>query len=136
MYKHMQYQDEAHTIIRADKQDGSFDILEPISGAAWDIALSGALGDIAAYVPPPEPTEAELLAAERDAMRCSTAQMALAMLDAGVDDAIFADDPKAMIIWTKATHISRRGPILDAMIAAMGDEAVDDLFRAAMNTRI
>mgnify|MGYP000038016307 CR=1 FL=1 len=136
MYKHLQYQTAEGDMILAVRDDDSMVVIEPDSGELWALASSGALGKVAKYTPPPEPSADELLASERDAMKCSTAQMALAMLDAGVNDAIFAVNAKSAIIWQKATHITRRGPILDAMLTAMNDTAVDDLFRVAMQTRI
>lgn len=120
-------------MICATRQDDSMVIIEPINDELWAVVSSM---DVAAYVPPPEPTAEELLEAERAEMRCSTAQMGLAMLEAGVSDSIFGANPRADVIWNKATHIHRRGPILAAMLAAMDNDAVDDLFRAAMNTRV
>lgn len=133
MYKNLQYQTPDHDMILATRDDGTMVAIEPDDAVLWATVSTM---DVADYTPPPEPTAEELLAAEREVMQCSTAQMGLAMLDAGVDDGIFATDPKAMVIWQKATHVARRGPILEAMLKAMDDDAVDELFRAAMDTRV
>lgn len=132
-YKNLQYMNEDETMICAVRHDDSMVIIEPDNAELW--AVVSTMG-VDAYVPPPEPTPDELLAADREGMRCSAAQMGLALLDAGVSDSIFDADPRAQVIWTKATHIYRRGPILDAMLSVMADRDVDDLFRAAMATRV
>ncbi len=139
MYKSLQYQTEGRTVILATRDDGSMVGIEPTSGELWTLASTGALGAVAAYVPPPEPTAAEVLDEERARMRCSTAQMGLALIAIGdLEDAeeAFTADPSASMIWSKATHVARRGPILAALQTFLGDTEIDDLFRAAMAVEI
>ena len=139
MYKSLTYKNEAATIIEAVRTDGTVLIAEPSMGDIWGVLVSGVYGDIAPYTPPPEPTDAEKLEAERAAMRCSMAQIGTAMIDAGtLDDfeAVVALDARAAMAWRKATHTSRNGPLLGPMEAIMSDAEIDDLFRAAMATEI
>jgi len=73
----MKYMNADGTAIYAERDDGTGVFLEPIEGPMGDLyrlAKGGALGKIAAYDPPPAPTEAELLAVERADMRCSPLQ--------------------------------------------------------------
>ena len=102
MYKSLTYKNEAATIIEAVRTDGTVLIAEPSMGDIWGVLVSGVYGDIAPYTPPPEPTDAEKLEAERAAMRCSMAQIGTAMIDAGtLDDfeAVVALDARAAMAW-------------------------------------
>ena len=95
-----------------------------------------ALKDSAApYVPPPEPTPEETLAAERAAMICTPAQMRLALHRMGLlqQVQVIADgDPEASIVWEYATHIVRTSPLIEALSGDLTPEQIDDIFRAAM----
>lgn len=109
------------------------------TGAAFDVAaLDAAIrqaGGIAAYVPP---SAADLLAAERETMRCSRFQARAAIHLAGLTDdveaAVTAADPLVQIAWADATEFYRASPTIAALAAAIGltDADVDDLFRTAM----
>lgn len=139
MYKSLTYMDADNTIIQAVRGDGTILVAEPIMGDVWGDLSSGVYGPIKAYTPPPEPTEADKLEAERAAMRCSMAQLGTAMIDAGtLDDfeAVVALDARAAMAWRKATHTGRNGPILGPMEAIMTDAEIDELFLAAMNIEI
>ena len=95
-----------------------------------------AVKDIAApYIPPPEPTPEEILAAERAAMICTPAQMRLALHRMGLlqQVQVIADgDPEASIVWEYATHIVRTSPLIEALSGGFTPEQIDDIFRAAM----
>jgi hypothetical protein len=87
-----------------------------------------------AYEPP---NPAELLAKKREEMRCSPAQMRLALHRMGLlaqVQAIADADSEASIVWEYATVIERNSPLIDA-IGGEGNftpEQIDDIFRAAM----
>jgi len=64
----MKYMNADGTAIYAERDDGTGVFLEPIEGPMGDLyrlTNGGALGKIAAYDPPPVPTEAELLERSR-----------------------------------------------------------------------
>lgn len=139
MYKSLKYLDAENTIIQAVRQDDTILVAEAAIGDVWPILLSGTYGEVQAYTPPAQPTDAELLEAEREAMRCSMAQLGTAMIDAGVlddFDAVVALDPRASMAWSKATHTSRNGPLLGPMDSIMTDAEIDDIFRAAMKIEV
>ena len=139
MYKSLKYQDADGKMICATRDNGTMVIIEPQNGELWTLASTGALGPVADYVAPPVPSAAELLAAERVAMKCSTAQMGLALIDAehiSAAELAFADDPAALMIWQKATHVARRGPVLEALQTFLTEAEIDDLYRAAMAVEI
>lgn len=84
-----------------------------------------------------EPTDEELLASERAAMRCSPAQMRLTLHRMGLlaqVQAIADADPEASIVWEYATVIERNSPLIEALGGDNGftPEQIDDIFRAAM----
>ena len=85
--------------------------------------------------PRPEPTPKEILAAERAAMRCTPAQMRLALhrLDLLQQVQAIADgDPEASIVWEYATQIVRTSPLIEALSGDFTPEQIDEIFRAAM----
>jgi len=87
------------------------------------------------YTPPPEPTPEETLAAERDRMICTPAQMRLALhrMDLLAQVQAIADsDPEASIVWEYATQIVRTSPLIEALSGDFTPEQIDDIFRAAM----
>lgn len=102
--------------------------------AELDAAIR-ATGGIAAYAPP---LPADLLADERSLMRCSRFQARAALHNAGllvsVEAAVAAADPFTQIAWADATEFRRVSSTIAALAVAVGltDEALDDLFRAAM----
>ena len=91
--------------------------------------------DIAPYTPPPGPAPEESRAAERAAMRCTPAQMRLALhrMDLLAQVQAIADgDPEASIVWEYATQIVRTSPLIEALGSDFTPEQIDDIFRAAM----
>ena len=87
--------------------------------------------------PEPDPTPEELLAAERENMLVSPAQMRLTLHRMGLlaqVQAIADADPEASIVWEYATVIERNSPLIDALGGDNGftAEQIDDIFRAAM----
>lgn len=128
-YKYMQFQDEDHKIIRADKEDGSFDIIEPNS-PEWPLAL-------AQNPSPYQPLSDEfLLSVERASMRCRAAAMRLVLIRAGKLEEVqtIADsDPEASIVWEYEPEYVRNSPFIQSLSAEnFTPEEVDDLFREAM----
>lgn len=136
MYISMKYVDAGHSIIRCEREDGSVAVVEQSMGDLWDAIQSGALGHVAAYVPPPKPTDAEMLDRERAEMRCSPAQMRLALHRAGRLADVQADadsDPEASIVWEYAAYIERNSPFIAALNGGdFTDTEIDDFFRSAM----
>lgn len=86
----------------------------------------------------PAPTEAELLAIERQQMRCSRFQARAALHGAGllsaVEAAVAVAPALVQIAWSDATEFRRDSPTIAALASGlgMGDAEIDDLFRAAM----
>ena len=115
---------------------------QTINNAALLQAMQ-ANNDVSDYVPPTPPTEAELLAAERAAMKCSRLQGRLVLGEATCDalDAIAADDltPWAMrqtiqnaIEWSRTSQaMTELGYLL-----GYSDTQMDDLFRQAMTVDV
>ena len=112
-------------------------------GEVYNQAKSGVFGDVMPYVPSPEPTPEEILAAERAAMTGTPAQMRLALddMEAPDDDTntlldvvegIVAQDRKASIVWEYATQIIRTSPLIEALGTDFTPEEIDDIFRVAM----
>jgi hypothetical protein len=104
-----------------------------------EIFAAASEGPVAPYVPPPAPTPAELLAAERATMRCRRPQARIALGPAMWSQvlAIAADPltPWALRVWIEDfTELERMSQTTLDLAAALGltDEQVDDLFRAAM----
>ena len=134
MYSSLIYINADSTMIRATRLDGSMVIIEPVNGDLWTLATSGDLGAVSAYVPPPEPTDAELLAAERKSMSCTAAEMRIALHRAGrlvAAEAVAVADSETAIVWEYETTFYR----LDALFGALVDGGfteteIDDLFRA------
>ena len=88
--------------------------------------------DIAPYIPP---TPEEILADERASMRCTPAQMRLALhrMDLLQQVQAIADgDPEASIVWEYATQIVRTSPLIEALSGDFTPEQIDEIFRAAM----
>ena len=105
--------------------------VEPLGARVFDAVKDTA----AAYVPPPEPTPEEILAAERAAMICTPAQMRLALhrMDLLAQVQGIADsDAEASIVWEYATQIVRTSPLIEALGSDFSPEQIDDIFRAAM----
>lgn len=85
--------------------------------------------------------EANSIDKERAEMRCSPAQMRLALhrLDLLTQVQAIADsDPEASIVWEYATSIERTSPLIDALGGPNGftSEQIDDIFRAAMEVAV
>lgn len=122
------------TAIRATREDGSMVIIEASSGDMWGLARSGHLGSVAEYTP--APAEAEPLAQERAQMRCSPAQMRIALHRAGKlaeVQAIADADAEASIVWEYATYLRRNSPFISALNDGdFTDAEIDGLFRSAM----
>jgi hypothetical protein len=76
------------------------------------------------------------LSAERKGMVCSPAQIRLALFRAGKlaeAEAIAASNAEAQIVWERAIVIERTSPFIEALKGGtFTDEAIDDLFRTAM----
>ena len=105
--------------------------VEPLGAEVFEAAKDAA----GPYVPPPEPTPEEILAAERAAMVCTPAQMRLALhrMDLLQQVQAIADgDPEASIVWEYATQIVRTSPLIEALGTDFTPEQIDDIFRAAM----
>ncbi|MGB1388635.1 MAG: hypothetical protein ACPG61_07085 [Paracoccaceae bacterium] len=138
-FERLEYITAGKKIIRATRPDGSVRIIDAADPDMLALAKAGDLGEVEPFKAPPKPTKAQQLAEERAAMRCSAAQLGLALIEAdSIKDAEAAFDTsaKAGMIWAKASHIQRRGPILDALKTIMSDTRIDDLFRAAMATEV
>ena len=106
--------------------------VEPLGAHVFEAVKDNA----APYVPPPEPTPEEILAAERAAMICTPAQMRLALhrMDLLQQVQAIADgDPEASIVWEYATQIVRTSPLIEALGTDFTPEQIDDIFRAAMD---
>jgi hypothetical protein len=99
--------------------------------------FAGFLRDGEKWVPPPEPTPEEILAAERAGMVVSRFQAKAALLQAGLLDQVNAAlteaDPVAQLAWAEAVEFRRTSPTILGLAATIGltDEQLDDLFRAA-----
>jgi len=87
--------------------------------------------------PEPEPTTAELLAAERAAMVVSRFQAKAALMQAGhlpaVEDVVAQADAITQLAWAEAVELRRNSPMIAGLAGAVGfsDTELDDLFRAA-----
>ena len=109
------------------------------------IQYNAATGETTLYAIP-DPTQEELAEAlerERAAMKCTPAQMRLALddMEAPDDDTktmldivegIVAQDRKASIVWEYATQIVRTSPLIEALGTDFTPEQIDEIFRAAM----
>lgn len=86
----------------------------------------------------PTLTEAELLAIERQGMRCSRFQARAALHNAGhlpaIEAAVAAAPALVQIAWADATEFRRDSPTIAALATGLGmsDADIDDLFRTAM----
>lgn len=136
MYSSLVYLNEENTMIRATRNNGEMVVIEPSSGDLWAMVVATYAGQIAAYTPPEPPDAAELLARERAQMRCSPAQMRIALHRAGKlaeVQAIADADAEASIVWEYATYLRRTSPFISALNDGdFTDTEIDDLFRAAM----
>ena len=105
---------------------------EPLGAQVFDAVKDTA----AAYIPPPEPTPEEILAAERAEMSCRAASMrrVLHRMDLLAQVQAIADsDPEASIVWEYETVYKRNDPFVEALgVEAFTPEQIDDLFREAM----
>jgi hypothetical protein len=124
------YTDASEETILVDMGGGKYMVIEP-DHDLWADAIAAGPDP---YRPTPEIDNAE----ERAAMRCSPAQMRLALHRAGLLDrvqAIADSDKEASIVWEYATVILRSSPFISAMAdqSGMSDDQIDDLFLAAMN---
>ena len=125
MFRKSEYISAEQDIILATRKDGSGVIIEP-GHDLWDKVSATAT----AYVAPPPQNP-------RASMRCSPAQMRLALLAAGLLDqvqAIADGDPQASIVWEYATVITRNSPLIASLGGDNGftPEEIDALFIAAM----
>lgn len=106
-----------------------------------DTACIGWEYDGTNFIAPSEPTPEELLEQERSNMRCSPAQMRIALIRLGLLEqvqAIADSDPEASVVWEYATIIERTSPLIDALGGPNGftPEQIDDIFRAAMEISV
>jgi len=89
---------------------------------------------------PPVPTKAEALAAKRETMVTSPAQIRVTLwqLDLiGTVQAIADADPKAAIAWEYATEIRRTNGLIDALGSdGFTPEQIDDIFVYAAQVKI
>ena len=101
------------------------------------IQYNAATGETTLYAIP-DPTQEELAEAlerERAAMKCTPAQMRLALHRMGLlsqVQAIADSDPEASIVWEYATKIVRTSPLIEALGTDFTAEEIDDIFRTAM----
>lgn len=134
-----EYQDADETLILGKREDGTTRLIEQTHSDLWSIITSGALGPVRPFVPPLEPSPEDILERERAAMKCSSAQLGLALIDMGLleiaEKAINASD-RARIVWTKAGRIQRNGILTDALSDVLSDTQIDDAFRLAANLSI
>ena len=104
--------------------------------AAGQIITTGEDGR-PALADPPEPTEAEALAAWREVAVVSRFQARAALHMAGLlaatETAVAAAGPLVQIAWADAIEFRRTSPTIAALAEAVGltDEQIDDLFRTA-----
>lgn len=83
------------------------------------------------------PSLAEVLTAERSAMRVSSLQAKAALHGAGILDDVeafmIAADFMTRLAWKEAAEFRRNSALVEAIAGELGltDAAVDDLFRAA-----
>ena len=138
--RNLKYMNADGTAIYAERDGGAGVFLEAVEGPLGDLyrlAKGGALGKIAAYDPPPAPTEAELLAVERADMRCSPLQGILALGEAEWGKVLAYRETatwgeKAIIdhagLWRRnSENIAFFGHLLQYT-----PTQIDNLFRAAM----
>lgn len=73
-------------------------------------------------------------------MRCTPAQMRLALHRAGLLDTVQAiadSDPEASIVWENAIILERQSPFIEAMKGqTFTDQQIDNLFIAAMQIEL
>lgn len=143
MFKALTYLNTENTMIQAVRDDNTVVVIEPISGKLWELVQAGTLGEIAAYTPPQEPTEAEKLEAWRNGVRCSPLQgkLALGEQEWAKVEQILADPalPFAMrMAITSVTEWRRNSQTMDELAWLMDytPEQVDDLFNAAIQISI
>ena len=123
----LQYMDPDNMSILARRADGSARYMQP-GEDWWSLAMGGALGDIAAYEPPPEP---------RRAPRVTRFQIRAALLGLDLLDAAETAAQEAggvtLIAWQEAAEYPRGSSAIASITASIGlsDEEVDDLFSAA-----
>ena len=132
MFRSVEYISAEQDAILATRNDGSGVIVEPGHDLWADLSPAAT-----AYV---APSAQDALANARAAMRCSPAQMRLALLAAGVLDqvqAIADGNPQASIVWEYATVITRNNPLIASLGGDNGftPEQIDALFIAAMQVR-
>jgi len=123
----LQYMDPDNTSILARRGDGSARYIQP-GEDWWDMAMGGALGDIAPYDPPPEPTASTRVT--RFQIRAALHHEAL--LDAATTAAQNIGGV-ALIAWEDAATYTRRSPAIAEIADAIGmtESELDDLFAAA-----
>ncbi len=77
---------------------------------------------------------------DRELMRCSPAQMRIALHDAGelaAVNLIALSDDRAAIVWEYATVILRNSPFIDALgTAHYTEEQIDGFFLEAMKVEV
>ena len=100
--------------------------------ALYAAAIAGELGPVAPYIPPPEPTYAERLAAARASATLTPREFFLGLDAMGIYDTVMAAElPRAARIELEtATHFDRTWPTLVEVAHSLGftDEQLDALF--------
>lgn len=125
----------AEDMISAEREDGSFKIIEPTDKDMWGLAVAGSLGDVAPYVPPEPPTEAEILAEWRSKAVCKMLDLQDHLIDVGLFAAAEAESAnvgdKWRIRWEArgGVVVHRALPMLDTFAGMIGlsSEQVDKL---------
>lgn len=152
IYASLKY--DSPELIIAERQDGTKFTIEPTDGPMWSEAVSGAFGEVAPYVAPPEP---DPVLAWREKAALTRQDFCLALYDndvlpyeeamqatkgdwpasfepalAGLDDA-----NRHRIVWAGAQTIGRTHPLIimlqsfsaeNETIPPLTDEFVDQLF--------
>ena len=118
--------------ILMDYDDDGLPSLYIDTGELYSRAIAGEFGSVAPYIPPPEPTYAERLAAARASATLTRREFFLGLDAMGIYDAVMtADMPRAARIELEtATHFDRTRPTLVEMAHSLGvtDEQLDALF--------
>ena len=113
---------EKGTIIRATRRDGSIKIIEPADTDLYAMAISGHLGEVADFVPPPQPTYEDRVKAWEQEASCDVFRLKLALAEDDVFDAAEAatSDMDAVwrIVWSSGggTRIGRLNGSLSAVV--------------------
>ena len=129
--KNPRFVNEANGIL-LDYDDEGMPSLYVDSGDMYARAIAGEFGPVAPYIPPPEPTYEERLAAARASATLTRREFFLGLDAMGIYDTVMAAElPRAARIELEtATHFDRMWPTLVEMAHSMGftDEQLDALF--------